>query len=186
MEDSGIMTNTITLPYNKIQVCPLLGSSVHFLFLPKGLHWWSTMHLHSFQCYLVNKFRIYHMESIQRWRYFSGVPLPLKNTNKELAECTHSDNAIRQRQIACGACWVLSSISLLNSYPVLHISLYDFKVPFNAEHNTVGRFSLARHNFKIWMHEIRGRTYTPSKMDPFTLSSQNVTQNGKRVRKIRF
>ena len=31
---------------------------------------------------------------------------------------------------------------LLNYYPVLHISLYNFKVLSNAEHNTIGNFSL--------------------------------------------
>ena len=39
--------------------------------------------------------------------------------------------------------------SLLNSYAVSDISLYDFTVLFNAEHDSVARFSLTRHNFKI-------------------------------------
>ena len=41
------------------------------------------------------------------------------------------------------------AITLLNSYPVSDISLYDFKVLFNAEHDTVDRFSLERHSFKV-------------------------------------
>ena len=61
------------------------------------------------------------------------------------------------------------TITLLNSYPVSNISLYDFKVLFNAEHDTVGRFPLARRRFEIGMIEIRRSAQHPSQSNAVTL-----------------